>query len=496
MHPLRRIDDLLNHITMYRLVTYVLLLLLGIAWVFMLSDVLAYDPIGFMITTGVLLLFGFLANQGFARLFNIVPNHESGLITALILACIMPQTTLAQFGERVPLIALTVVLAIAVKYVLVWRGSHFLNPAAAGAVIVSVFGILPVTWWIANPSMFLPTLVLGLLIVRKVRRFELFGLYVLASVTVMIMVSALDGIVPHQAVGTLLLSYPLLFLGMVMLTEPTTMPAGRLNIAMYGALVGVLFASQIEISGVDMTPHLALIVGNMFSLAASPKRGLRLRLKERRDLAPNIHEFVFSSPGKTIVPYKAGQYMEWTVPGVAFDSRGNRRTFTIASSPTETDLRIGIKTYGRSSAYKRRLLELEPRDGLLAGHIGGNFTLPSDAEQKLLWVAGGIGVTPFRSMAKYLTDTGAKRDIVLLYVARPREFVYQDIFKAAEAHGLRTEYLTNGLDADMIKKFAPELDERIVYVSGPNGMVTGVTDTLADLGVNRAQIHTDLFTGY
>jgi hypothetical protein len=430
MRIFRRIDDLLNNITMYRLMVYVLSLLLGIAFIFMLTGILSYSAVGFMVTTGVLLVACFVANQGLARLFKVTPNHESGIITTLILACLLPQVS--KLSDAL-LVAATGVLAIAVKYVLVWRGSHFLNPAATGAAVMSTLGLVPVIWWIANPPMFVPMLLLGLLVLRKVRRFTLFGWFVLAATVVMLLVSLLHGFPAWPALKTLALSYPLLFLGMIMLTEPTTLPAGRYNMMLYGLLVGSLFGSQLDLGPVSMSPHVALVLGNVFSLIVSPKRGLRLKLTSRTELAPHIYDLTFDLTPGARVPYAAGQYMEWTLPGVKFDSRGNRRTFTVASSPTESDLRIGIKTYEPSSAFKRRLLELTPGDVVLAGHIGGSFTLPADTSQKLLWIAGGIGVTPFRSMTKQLLDTGQRRDVVLIYSARPEEFVYKDIFEAAAA---------------------------------------------------------------
>jgi ferredoxin-NADP reductase len=472
---------------------YGLSALLAIALMFMLTGVLAYSPLGFVITTGVIFVTGFVTEMAFARIWKLEPNHESGIISGLILACILPQTLTL---ERALLVALATALAVAVKFLLVWRGSHFLNPAAAGAFAVSALGLLPVTWWIANPSMFLPTLLVGLLILRKTRRFMLFGYFAVAAAIIMVLVSSLQGIAPAQALQTLALSYPLLFLGMFMLTEPTTLPAGRLDIALYAILVGVLFTSQLEFGSLDMTPHLALLIGNVFSLAVSPKRGLRLQLTQKTELAPNIYDFTFKLADGVRVPYSPGQYMEWTLPGVTFDSRGNRRTFSLASSPTESELRIGIKTYTPSSAFKRRLLAMQPGDRLQAGHIGGSFTLPADTSQKLLWIAGGIGVTPFRSMAQYLIDTQQTRDVVLVYAARQGEFVYRETFAAAETAGLKTFYFTDQLDGTALAKMVPDLVGRSIYISGPQAMVGSISRTVAAAGVGRSAIHTDLFTGY
>lgn len=493
MKLFRPVDDFLNGITMYRLVVYVLGLLLAVSAVFMITGVLSYSFSGFIATSGVLLAACFAANMLLSRLRRVVPNHESGLVTALILACILPQTHTL---ERAMIVALTGVIAIAVKYLLVWRGSHFLNPAATAAVVVSLTGLLPVTWWIANPSLFIPMALLGVLVLRKTRRFILFGWFALAAVMVTLLVAMVGGWELGSVLQTLVLSYPLLFLGCIMLTEPTTLPAGRLPIALYGGLVGVLFASQLDLGFVSMSPHLALVIGNVFSMVVTPKRGLRLRLEACNEIAPRIYDAVFTQPAGGRLPYAPGQYMEWTIPGVPFDNRGNRRTFTIASSPTEDRLRIGIKTYQSSSAFKRRLLELKPGALVMAGHVGGSFTLPPRSSGKLLFVAGGIGVTPFRSMVKYLMDTHESRDIILIYAAHKGEFVYRKIFGMAEKYGVKTFYFTEQLTDVAIREMAPDFTERIPYVSGPQPLVRGVSDALVRMGVSRSRIRTDLFTGY
>jgi ferredoxin-NADP reductase len=84
-----------------------------------------------------------------------------------------------------------------------------------------------------------------------------------------------------------------------------------------------------------------------------------------------------------------GQYMEWTLAGVPFDSRGNRRTLTIASSPTEREVHLGLKYYNPPSMYKYTFSKLKPGDWLYASQIAGNFTLNGNERKKLAFIAGG-----------------------------------------------------------------------------------------------------------
>jgi ferredoxin-NADP reductase len=127
-----------------------------------------------------------------------------------------------------------------------------------------------------------------------------------------------------------------------------------------------------------------------------------------------------------------------------------------------------------------------------------------------LFIAGGIGITPFRSMLKYLVDTGQRRDIILFYgLSDPAELCYQDVWVAAQAVGARVIPIlgpaappptwtgrTGFLDAAILTADAPDFRDRRVYISGPNVMVDTYRDLLIDLGVSRAHIVTDYFSGY
>jgi ferredoxin-NADP reductase len=236
---------------------------------------------------------------------------------------------------------------------------------------------------------------------------------------------------------------------------------------------------------------------------------LLLRLKEKRELAPNLYEFVFSATER--LRFKPGQYLEWTLPQVFFESRGNRRYFTIASSPTEDDLRLGVRFGDDGSQFKRNLLALRSSDILQASNLSGNFIMPEDTKQKLVFIAGGIGITPFRSMLKYLIDRNEKRDVVLIYAClAARDFAYRDILKAAEVVGVRTLFLvtdptltiaslpceTGYLTVELLQRMIPDFKDRLYYLSGPDAMVRSYERMLHDCSISRALIKKDYFPGF
>jgi ferredoxin-NADP reductase len=204
--------------------------------------------------------------------------------------------------------------------------------------------------------------------------------------------------------------------------------------------------------------------------------------------------------------------MEWTLGHKKQDTRGIRRYFTIASSPTEDTIRMGVKFYEKPSSYKQALDSLHPQDIIVASGLAGDFTLPKNQHQKLVFLAGGIGVTPFRSMIKYLTDINEKRDIIMFYANGSFiDIAYQEVFDQAHQNlGIKTIYTLNnltGVPADfdhqeglvtrnMIVQKVPDYQERVFYISGPRTMIESFQKTLKEMGIPKRNIKTDFFPGF
>ena len=149
-------------------------------------------------------------------------------------------------------------------------------------------------------------------------------------------------------------------------------------------------------------------------------------------------------------------------------------------------------------------------DKIMAGQLAGDFTLPKDGSQKLAFIAGGIGVTPFRSMVKYFLDKNEKRDIAIFYANKtPQDVVYKDIFDQAEKRlGIKTIYTisknnssdwqgeTGYITEQMIKQKLPDYQDRTFYISGPRSMIDSFEQTLKNIGVKSTHIKTDFFPGF
>jgi len=308
----------------------------------------------------------------------------------------------------------------------------------------------------------------------------------------------------------IILFCPIFFFAFIMLTEPLTTPPTKKLQSIYGVLVGILFAPQFHIGAFYTTPELALVIGNIYSYIVSPKQKIIASIQQKIKIGSDMVDFIF--PLQKRLAFSPGQYMEWTLPHKNTDSRGNRRYFTIASSPTENNLRLGVRFYPNGSSYKKAMLVAETPTPIVGAQLSGDFTLPKNTKQKLVFIAGGIGITPFRSMIKYLIDIKQVRPIVLLYANKTiDEIVYYDVFnQALQELGIRTVYTLTGqtkipanwqgsvgrIDAAMIAQFVPDFVERVFYLSGPHAMVSAYEQTLKGMGIGEKQIKTDFFPGF
>lgn len=492
---------------MYRLMLYYLIALILLAVILSFFHLISFDPINIVFSTLFLVLISGFANDFFSKVFHAPTNTESAYISALILTLIItPASSLHSFI----FLALAGIITMASKYIFAIDKKHIFNPVAI-AVILTAFGFnLSASWWVGNMHMLPAVIAGGMLVSRKIRREDMVFAFLSAALITIGFFGFTKGNNLFGLLNQVLLHSSLAFLAFVMLTEPlTTPPTKRLQI-IYGALVGILFAPQINIAGMYSTPELALAAGNIFSYIVSPKEKLVLKLSQKIKAADDIFDFIF--PLKNKLSFPPGQYMEWTLSHKNTDSRGNRRYFTIASSPTENNIRIGVKFYDPSSSYKKTLLSMDEKTPIIAASRAGDFTLTNNPGEKYVFMAGGIGITPFRSIIKYLIDTKKSCDIILMYSNKnASEIVYKDIFNQAQKElNIKVVYTltdkenipsfwqgnSGRIDEIMIKNEIPDYSKRLFYLSGPHNMVTAFEKTLKDIGIAKNRVRTDFFPGF
>ncbi len=231
---------------------------------------------------------------------------------------------------------------------------------------------------------------------------------------------------------------------------------------------------------------------------------MRAKLDHVEEVAKNIKTFWFVSDVKP--RNTAGQFTEIRLPHENADKRGDKRWFSLSSSPTEGKYSITTKFAPENgSSFKKTLASLSPGSEIMLADPMGDFVLPKDKSIPLVFVAGGIGVTPMRSMIKWLLDTGEKRDVQIIYAARTLEEVaFRDLF---EQYGAKLTIVlsqppptwkgeSGQIDAERVLSLTGGLDGKLFYISGPEPMIEALDKGLKAKGVNRKHIVTDFFPGY
>ncbi len=218
--------------------------------------------------------------------------------------------------------------AMACKYIFAINKKHLFNPAAFAVALTALTINQSASWWIGgNLPMLAFVLVGGLLVTRKIQRFDLvLSFFAVGLVTIMLTNTASD---PLTTLQKAFLHAPLFFFAFIMLTEPLTTPPTRSGRIAYGAFVGLLFAPAIHVGSIYSTPELALLAGNLLSYALSPKAKYALKLKSKKEVGTDIYDFAFAT--EEPMRFRPGQYMEWTL--------GTKRAMTAATAVTLPSLR-------------------------------------------------------------------------------------------------------------------------------------------------------------
>lgn len=204
--------------------------------------------------------------------------------------------------------------------------------------------------------------------------------------------------------------------------------------------------------------------------------------------------------------YTAGQFVELTVKHEKPDSRGQKRWFTISSSPKNEFINITTRMADeKSSSFKKALWKLKPGDEVTISDPMGDFVMPKLNQTPLLFVAGGIGITPFMSMFEWIIDSGEERPIKLLHGVRTEEdIIFQDTINKSKIHATIAVSEPSSawggergrLTAEMILGLEKPDDNTLIYVSGPEPMVEALEKDLKKAGIKSSQLVLDFFPNY
>jgi ferredoxin-NADP reductase len=233
----------------------------------------------------------------------------------------------------------------------------------------------------------------------------------------------------------------------------------------------------------------------------------KTRLKGRQEVADATFAFRFEKPEG--FEFKAGQFLTWSlIDPVETDAEGSRRIFSIASACYEDDLMMTTRM--RDTAFKRSLRVMPEGAEIAINGPLGKLTLPEDESRPLVLLAGGIGITPFRSMALEATRTRPGQEIFLFYSNRRlTDAAFFDELGELEKINPRYKFIgtlsapdqtwqgeRGRIDREMIARHVQDLSAPIFYVAGPAAMTEALKGMLAEAGISGDNVRSEKFTGY
>jgi ferredoxin-NADP reductase len=236
---------------------------------------------------------------------------------------------------------------------------------------------------------------------------------------------------------------------------------------------------------------------------------VRSQIKEKREVAKQTLLVKFDLLGEE-VDFQPGQYFWVTLPDIGYeDERGLRRHITVVTSPNERGV-LGLCTRLRDTAFKRTLAELDIGTEVDVEHPKGDFVLPSETERPYVFIAGGIGITVFRCMLRYIVEEGLPHRVTLVYSNRDREsaaFLDELAEIERDDENIRVVLVMTDdpgwegekrrIDADVLRDhLGGELGDYVYLAAGPPAMVEAMETVLREAGVPEDHVHLARFAGY
>jgi ferredoxin-NADP reductase len=241
-----------------------------------------------------------------------------------------------------------------------------------------------------------------------------------------------------------------------------------------------------------------------------PIAGYGSKLLSRVEVAEGTMAFHFEKPhGFT---FRAGQFADVTlIDPPETDGEGNTRTFSIASPPFEGDL--VFTTRMRNTAFKRSLKKVPLATEVQIGEAGGSFTLHKNPAKPAVFLAGGIGITPFFSIVRQADRDRLPHKLYLFYSnRRPEDAAFLEALQSLETTNPNFRLIctmtemtksakewkgeTAPIDKEMLSRHLAILQGPIYYIAGPPAMVAALRQTLVSAGVEEDDIRAEEFSGY
>ena len=191
-----------------------------------------------------------------------------------------------------------------------------------------------------------------------------------------------------------------------------------------------------------------------------------------------------------------------------FTLAGESRTFSIASAPYEAHLTVATRM--RDSVFKRTLKAAQPGLKIEIDGPDGIMTLHEDAARPAVFLAGGIGITPFLAMARDAAHRKLAHRIVLVYAnRRPQDAAFLDELRGLRARNPNYRLVdlfseppaswkgeTGFIRRDLLERHLPDLRTPVYYFAGPPAMAMAMQSMLGEMGIADADMRSEEFYGY
>ncbi len=233
-----------------------------------------------------------------------------------------------------------------------------------------------------------------------------------------------------------------------------------------------------------------------------------VKLINKKDIADGTLAFYFNKPAG--LEFRAGQFADITLINPSeTDSEGDTRSLSIASAPYENELMFATRM--RDSAFKRVMRNLPAGSEVKLNAPFGDFTLHKRESTPAVFIIGGIGVTPVRSMIAQATKDNTSHSITLFHANRSlADSPFREDFERFSKENANFSYITvitgddtsgtyeehGHINADILKRHLSDLTAPIYYLSGPEGMVKAMRKLLIELEINQDNIKSEEFAGY
>ncbi|HEY5391085.1 MAG TPA: FAD-dependent oxidoreductase [Hanamia sp.] len=235
---------------------------------------------------------------------------------------------------------------------------------------------------------------------------------------------------------------------------------------------------------------------------------VNIKLKSKKEVATDTMTFHFSKPAG--FTFKAGQFADYTlIKPSETDAEGDTRGFSLGA-PCEED--IIFTTRMRDTAFKRNLKKMAIGTEVIFDAAYGSFTLQNNTKIPAVFLSGGIGITPVRSIVLQATHDKTAHKIFLFYANKtPKDAAYLDELMEAQKANANFKLIESMTDKEgskdwkgetgfftkeMLHKYIGDLSLPIYYISGPASMVASIRKTLTEAGIDDDNIRTEEFSGY